>query len=83
MPADKALQNSLNAPFVHLLREYGQQRFHGLLKQLPLKGIVFEAEHYGLSLIVGGGEASLYDITNRSTTSPMPMPRWVANWRFM
>ena len=23
-----------------------------------------EAEHYGLSLIVGGGEASLYDITN-------------------
>jgi penicillin-binding protein 1C len=64
VPADKALQNSLNAPFVHLLREYGQQRFHALLKQLPLKGIVFDAEHYGLSLIVGGGEASLYDITN-------------------
>ena len=62
--ADKALQNSLNAPFVHLLREYGQQRFYNLLKQLPLKGLVFDAEHYGLSLIVGGGEASLYDITN-------------------
>ena len=31
VPADKALQNSLNAPFVHLLREYGQQRFHSLL----------------------------------------------------
>ena len=64
VPADKALQNSLNAPFVHLLREYGQQRFHALLKQLQLKGIVFDAEHYGLSLIVGGGEASLFDITN-------------------
>ena len=64
VPADKALQNSLNAPFVHLLREYGQQRFHALLKELPLRGIVFDAEHYGLSLIVGGGEASLYDITN-------------------
>ena len=64
VPADKALQNSLNAPFVHLLREYGQPRFHALLKQLPLKGIVFDAEHYGLSLIVGGAEASLYDITN-------------------
>lgn len=62
--ADKALQNSLNAPFVHLLREYGHQRFHSLLKQLPLNGIVFDAEHYGLSLIVGGAEASLYDITN-------------------
>jgi len=64
VPANKALQNSLNAPFVHLLREYGQQRFHSLLKKLPLRGIVFTAEHYGLSLIVGGGEASLYDITN-------------------
>ena len=62
--ADKALQSSLNAPFVYLLREYGQPRFHALLKQLPLRGIVFDAEHYGLSLIVGGGEASLYDITN-------------------
>ena len=62
--ADKALQNSLNAPFVHLLREHGQPRFHALLKRLPLKGIVFDAEHYGLSLIVGGGEASLFDITN-------------------
>ena len=64
VPADKALQNSLNAPFVHLLREYGQPRFHALLKQLPLRGIVFDAEHYGLSLIVGGAESSLYDITN-------------------
>ncbi len=36
VPADKALQNSLNAPFVYLLREYGQPRFHTLLKQLPL-----------------------------------------------
>ena len=62
--ADKALQNSLNAPFVHLLREYGQQRFHALLRQLGLRGIVYDAEHYGLSLIVGGAEASLYDITN-------------------
>lgn len=62
--AREALQNSLNAPFVHLLRIYGQQRFHALLKDLPLSGIVFDAEHYGLSLIVGGGEASLFDITN-------------------
>ena len=62
--ADKALQNSLNAPFVHLLREYGQPRFLTLLKNLPLHGVVFDSEHYGLSLIVGGAEASLFDITN-------------------
>ena len=64
VPANKALQNSLNAPFVFLLREYGQPRFHALLKQLPLTGLVFDAEHYGLSLIVGGSEASLFDISN-------------------
>ena len=62
--ADKALQNSLNAPFVYLLKEYGQPRFHSLLKQLSLRGIIYDAEHYGLALIVGGAEASLYDITN-------------------
>lgn len=64
VPADKALQNSLNAPFVHMLREFGQPKFHALLKRLQLRGIVFSAEHYGLSLIVGGAEASLFDITN-------------------
>ena len=62
--AERALQSSLNAPFVHLLREYSQQRFHALLKQMPLNGIVFPPEHYGLSLIIGGAEASLFDITN-------------------
>ena len=60
--ARQALQNSLNAPFVDLLKRYGQPRFHALLKRLRLSGIVFDARHYGLSLIVGGGEASLYDM---------------------
>lgn len=64
VPADEALQHSLNAPFVYLLKEYGHQRFHALLKRLNLSGIVFDSEHYGLSLIVGGAEASLYDIVN-------------------
>ena len=64
VPADEALQHSLNAPFVYLLKEYGHQRFHGLLKRLNLSGIVFDSDHYGLSLIVGGAEASLFDLVN-------------------
>ena len=64
VPADQALQHSLNAPFVHLLKEFGHQRFHSLLKRLNLSGIVFDADHYGLSLIVGGAESSLYDLVN-------------------
>lgn len=62
--ANVALQHSLNAPFVYLLKQYGHQRFHSLLRRLNLSGIVFDADHYGLSLIVGGAEASLYDIVN-------------------
>ena len=64
VPADQALQHSLNAPFVYLLKEYGHQRFHDLLKRLDLSGIVFDADHYGLSIIVGGAEASLFDLVN-------------------
>lgn len=64
VPANSALQHSLNAPFVYLLKEYGHQRFHALLKRLNISGIVFDSDHYGLSLIVGGAEASLFDLVN-------------------
>lgn len=64
VPADVALQKSLNTPFVHLLRQYSVPKFHHLLKELGLSGIVFEPDHYGYSLILGGAEASLFDIVN-------------------
>ena len=64
VPASKALQYSLNTPFVILLRDYGVPRFLNLLKSLKLSGLVFDSDHYGLSLILGGGEASLFDIAN-------------------
>ena len=62
--AEEALQKSLNTPFVYLLRRYGVSRFHKLLKDMGLTGVVFPPDHYGLSLILGGAEASLYDIVN-------------------
>lgn len=62
--ADAALQHSLNAPFVYLLKEYGHQRFHSLLKRLNISGITFDSDHYGLSMIIGGAEASLFDLVN-------------------
>lgn len=62
--ADVALARSLNAPFVYLLRDFGYKRFHMLLKQLHLSGIRYPADHYGLSIILGGAEASLYDVVN-------------------
>ncbi len=64
VPASKALQFSLNTPFVILLRDYGVPRFLNLLRSLKLSGVIFDSDHYGLSLILGGAEASLFDIAN-------------------
>lgn len=63
VPAGLALQRSLNVPFVLLLQRYGLQRFHYQLEQGGITTLRFPAHHYGLPLILGGAEASLWDIT--------------------
>lgn len=63
VPAHQALARSLNIPAVHLLQRYGAPRFHQDLQQLGLTTLFRPAEDYGLSLILGGAEANLYEIT--------------------
>lgn len=60
----RALIRSLNVPFVLLLKQYGLEKFHFNLQRLGLTTIRQAPEHYGLSLILGGAEANLLDITN-------------------
>ena len=60
--AGSALARSLNVPAVYLLQEYGTEKFLHLLQRSDLKHIDKSAEHYGLSLILGGAESSLWDI---------------------
>jgi penicillin-binding protein 1C len=62
--AKQALVRSLNIPFVRMLQNYGLEKFHFGLRGLGLHSINRAAEHYGLTLILGGAEASLWDITN-------------------
>ncbi len=64
VPANQALIESLNVPFVHLLRRYGIQRFIHKLNAIGIQDINRSSEFYGLSLILGGGEASLWQLTN-------------------
>lgn len=64
VPAKRALIRSLNVPFVLLLQQYGLEKFHFNLQQLGLTTLNRPPEHYGLSLILGGAEANLLDITN-------------------
>lgn len=63
IPVNSALSRSLNVPMVHLLNEYGVTKFHNDLKDLGFSTITFPAKHYGLSLILGGAETKLNDIS--------------------
>ncbi len=56
VPADLALSQSLNIPAVRNLDDYGLYRFHKLLQSLHFNTINQKADHYGLSLILGGAE---------------------------
>lgn len=59
--AREALIRSLNAPAVNLLDEYGIERFYSFLKKVGLTTLFRTPEEYGLPLILGGAEASLWD----------------------
>ncbi|WP_179021290.1 penicillin-binding protein 1C [Winogradskyella forsetii] len=60
--ANEALSRSLNVPAVRMLQEFGLDRFYHYLKQLQLKDLKYNANHYGLSLVLGGAESNLWDL---------------------
>lgn len=61
--AKQALARSLNVPAVYSLKEYGLEKFHFQLQQLPFSTITKSAQHYGLPLILGGAEVTLEELT--------------------
>lgn len=62
VPAKMALARSLNIPAVKMLQQYGLEKFNYKLKKLGLTTLNKPAGHYGLSIILGGAEATLWDI---------------------
>lgn len=62
VPASRAIARSLNIPAVRLLQQYGVENFRFKLNQLGLTTVTRAAEDYGLSLILGGAEATLWDL---------------------
>lgn len=63
VPAHRALAKSLNIPAVKMLQNYGVQRLIFMLKKLGLNTITRSENDYGLSLILGGCEAKLFEVT--------------------
>lgn len=62
--ASDAVIRSLNIPLVYMLREYSVPKFYTFLKQNKISTLPHPASHYGLSLILGGAEAKLGDVSN-------------------
>ena len=62
VPASEVIARSLNIPSVHLLRMYSVPKFYNFLKEMGLSTLRKPSGHYGLSLILGGAEATLWDV---------------------
>ena len=65
--ARQALIRSLNVPFVNMLQTHGLAQFHYRLQALGLSHIDQSPSHYGLPLILGGAESSLWDLVQAYT----------------
>ncbi|MDG4594746.1 MAG: penicillin-binding protein 1C [Candidatus Contendobacter sp.] len=61
--AREALARSLNVPMVNLLSARGVEPFLMQLRQMGFSHMQRSARDYGLSLILGGAEASLWDLS--------------------
>ena len=61
--AGTALSQSLNIPAVKMLQKYNPERFLNLLQKTGFSTFDKPADYYGLSLILGGGETTLWELT--------------------
>ena len=62
VPAGEAPIRSLNVPAVRLLYTYGVYSFYHFLKAAGLTTLFRSADDYGLPLIIGGAEVTLWDM---------------------
>jgi penicillin-binding protein 1C len=77
--ADVFIQKSLNVPAIRLLKDYGVERFLNKLHKLGLNSIDKSAEYYGLPLILGGAESSLWELTRMYTQLGMHLKQPLIN----
>lgn len=63
VPASLALSRSLNLPSVNMLKQYSVPKFLAHLRLMGFSTLKFPADHYGLTLILGGGEVTLWETT--------------------
>lgn len=65
--AKEALIRSLNVPAVRLLNYYGLHKFYFFLKSAGMTSLFRTPDEYGLTLVLGGAETSLFDLAKLYT----------------
>lgn len=60
--AREAMVHSLNIPAVRMLKSYGLYQFYHLLKRAGVNTLFRDADDYGLPLILGGAEVSMWSL---------------------
>lgn len=62
--AKQALASSLNVPAVNMLSYHGVERFLASLRQMGMTTLHRRSRDYGLPLILGGAEGTLWELTS-------------------
>ncbi|WP_028972445.1 penicillin-binding protein 1C [Spirochaeta cellobiosiphila] len=62
--ASVALASSLNVPTARMLRDYGIDRFYNQLKRFGMTTLDRPVDSYGITLILGGAESTLWNLTS-------------------
>lgn len=81
--ASMALSQSLNIPAVKMLQKYNPDRFLLLLRKTGFTTFDKPADHYGLSLILGGGETSLWELTGVYASLSRVLKRFNTEQRYI
>ncbi len=79
VPASEALCRSLNIPMVCALRTYSVPKFYDFLKKAGYTTLNRPSSHYGLSLILGGAESTLWDIVSSYNCMAKTLNYYLAN----
>lgn len=64
VPASAALARSLNIPAVWMLSQHGVDKFYDFLTDMGMSTLHRQPQEYGLTLILGGSEGTLWELTS-------------------
>jgi penicillin-binding protein 1C len=82
VPASRALSQSLNIPAVKMLQKYTPEKFLELLNKTGFSTFSKPADYYGLSLILGGGETSLWELTGVYASLSRVLNRYIKEKKY-